>query len=77
MPALDATTPRARRYMGMQLALRPLYTLPVGGHCALTLRLPCGRSLDLVLYDGGGHARSVFVWSMRGHAVHFVVAGDA
>jgi hypothetical protein len=60
----------------MQPALTPLYCLPVGDHCALTLRLPCGRSLDLVLFDGGGCTRSVGVWKLRGRAVLVVAAAE-
>jgi hypothetical protein len=75
--AMGATGARSCRYPGMRPALRPLYCLPVGDHCALTLRLQCGRTVDLVFFDGAGICGSVGVWSLAGHAVHFVVAGDA
>jgi hypothetical protein len=60
----------------MQLVLRPLYCLPVGDHCALTLRLPCGRVLDLILYDGGGVTRSIGVWRLAARAIHAAIAHD-
>jgi hypothetical protein len=60
----------------MQLALRPLYCFPIGDHFALTLRLPCGRALDLVLYDGGGLTRSIGVWRHAAIAIRVVIAHD-
>lgn len=61
----------------MQPALRPLYCLPVRDHCALTLRLPCGRALDLVLFAGPGFARSFVVVQLTGCALRVVTAGIA
>ena len=59
----------------MQPVLRPLYCLPLGDNCALTLRLPCGRALDLVLFAGPGFARSFVVVQFTGRALCVVTAG--
>jgi hypothetical protein len=79
LPARNDAQPRLGRAdtRGMQLALRPLYTVPIGDHCAVVLRLPCGRSVDLIIYDGSGVTTTVCVWRVAGCAVHFVVARDA
>ena len=61
----------------MQLPLRPLYAVPRGDPRPLSIRLPGGQVADLVLFEANGHARSVCVWTLRGRAMHFVLAGDA
>ena len=61
----------------MQLPLRPLSTLPSRDPRPIAIRLPSGQVVDLVLFDGNGHVRSVCVWTLRGRALHFVLAGEA
>jgi hypothetical protein len=76
--SLERTQPvRAQsRYLDMQIVFRPLYCRAFGDHCTLTLRVPCGRALDLLFYDGGGFTRSIGVWRLAGGAIHVAIAHD-
>lgn len=56
------------------LALQPLYALPVDDHYTLTLRLPCGRALDLEVH--AGVTRGYGVWRLRGALLCVVSAGE-